>query len=155
VALGADGRHACGPHGRARSRPPPRACALPPRRSPTAVQAARRTPLDGPAAADLRTVLDHLIRRSMWIVGGDGWAYDIGSGGLDHGLASGHNVNVLVLETEGYSNTGGQTSKATPLGAVAKFAAADASRPQLDRAAPMPTGRLLGWYATASGSARI
>jgi pyruvate-ferredoxin/flavodoxin oxidoreductase len=60
----------------------------------------------------------------VWIVGGDGWAYDIGSGGLDHVLASGRNVNVLVLDTEVYSNTGGQMSKATPLGAVAKFAAA-------------------------------
>ena len=69
-------------------------------------------------------MLDHLIRRSVWIVGGDGWAYDIGSGGLDHVLASGRNVNVLVLDTEVYSNTGGQMSKATPLGAVAKFAAA-------------------------------
>ena len=75
-------------------------------------------------SADLRSVLDHLVRRSVWIVGGDGWAYDIGSGGLDHVLASGHNVNVLVLDTEVYSNTGGQMSKATPLGAVAKFAAA-------------------------------
>jgi pyruvate-ferredoxin/flavodoxin oxidoreductase len=79
--------------------------------------------LDSPAAVDLRSVRDHLIRRSVWIVGGDGWAYDIGSGGLDHVLASGHNVNVLVLDTEVYSNTGGQMSKATPLGAVAKFAA--------------------------------
>ena len=60
----------------------------------------------------------------MWIVGGDGWAYDIGSGGLDHVLASGRNINVLVLDTEVYSNTGGQMSKATPLGAVAKFSAA-------------------------------
>jgi pyruvate-ferredoxin/flavodoxin oxidoreductase len=73
---------------------------------------------------DLRSVVDHLVRRSVWIVGGDGWAYDIGSGGLDHVLASGRNVNVLVLDTEVYSNTGGQMSKATPLGAVAKFAAA-------------------------------
>ena len=64
------------------------------------------------------------MRRSVWIVGGDGWAYDIGSGGLDHVLASGRDVNVLVLDTEVYSNTGGQTSKSTPLGAVAKFAAA-------------------------------
>jgi pyruvate-ferredoxin/flavodoxin oxidoreductase len=80
--------------------------------------------LQGPGAADLRSVLDHLVRRSVWIVGGDGWAYDIGSGGLDHVLASGHNVNALVLDTEVYSNTGGQMSKATPLGAVAKFAAA-------------------------------
>ncbi|HJY68310.1 MAG TPA: 4Fe-4S binding protein, partial [Streptosporangiaceae bacterium] len=75
-------------------------------------------------AIDLRSVVDHLLRRSIWIVGGDGWAYDIGSGGLDHVLASGRNVNVLVLDTEVYSNTGGQASKATPLGAVAKFAAA-------------------------------
>jgi pyruvate-ferredoxin/flavodoxin oxidoreductase len=80
--------------------------------------------LDGPTAVDLRSVLDHLVRRSVWIVGGDGWAYDIGFGGLDHVLASGRDVNVLVLDTEVYSNTGGQMSKATPLGAVAKFAAA-------------------------------
>ena len=79
--------------------------------------------LDGPVVEDLRSVADHLVRRSVWIVGGDGWAYDIGSGGLDHVLASGRNVNVLVLDTEVYSNTGGQSSKATPLGAVAKFAA--------------------------------
>ena len=70
----------------------------------------------------------------MWIVGGDGWAYDIGSGGLDHVLASGHNVNVLVLDTEVYSNTGGQMSKATPLGAVAKFAAAGKTMPTKDLA---------------------
>ena len=76
------------------------------------------------AARDLLSVVDHLIRRSIWIVGGDGWAYDIGYGGLDHVLASGRNVNVLVLDTEVYSNTGGQASKATPLGAVAKFSAA-------------------------------
>ena len=76
------------------------------------------------AAKELLSVIDHLVRRSIWIVGGDGWAYDIGSGGLDHVLASGRNVNVLVLDTEVYSNTGGQSSKATPLGAVAKFAAA-------------------------------
>jgi pyruvate-ferredoxin/flavodoxin oxidoreductase len=85
---------------------------------------ARVKGMDRPAAADLASVVDHLIRRSVWIVGGDGWAYDIGFGGLDHVLASGRNVNVLVLDTEVYSNTGGQMSKATPLGAVAKFAAA-------------------------------
>ncbi len=84
----------------------------------------RLADLSGPVADDLRSVVDHLVRRSVWIVGGDGWAYDIGSGGLDHVLASGRNVNVLVLDTEVYSNTGGQMSKATPLGAVAKFAAA-------------------------------
>ncbi len=78
--------------------------------------------VDGTAADDLRSVVDFLVRRSVWIVGGDGWAYDIGSGGLDHVLSSGRNVNVLVLDTEVYSNTGGQASKATPLGAVAKFA---------------------------------
>ena len=79
---------------------------------------------DDEPARELLSVIDHLVRRSVWIVGGDGWAYDIGSGGLDHVLASGRNVNVLVLDTEVYSNTGGQSSKATPLGAVAKFAAA-------------------------------
>jgi pyruvate-ferredoxin/flavodoxin oxidoreductase len=88
---------------------------------------------DGPAA-DLRSVVDHLLRRSVWIVGGDGWAYDIGSGGLDHVLATGRNVNVLVLDTEVYSNTGGQSSKATPLGAVAKFASAGKTMPKKDLA---------------------
>jgi len=73
-------------------------------------------------AQDLLSVADHLVRRSIWIIGGDGWAYDIDSGGLDHILASGRDVNVLVLDTEVYSNTGGQMSKSTPLGAVAKFA---------------------------------
>jgi len=80
--------------------------------------------LDDETAHDLRSVVDHLVRRSVWIVGGDGWAYDIGYGGLDQVLASGRDVNLLVLDTEVYSNTGGQASKATPLGAVAKFAAA-------------------------------
>jgi pyruvate-ferredoxin/flavodoxin oxidoreductase len=80
--------------------------------------------MDGPIVSDLLSVVDHLVRRSVWIVGGDGWAYDIGAGGLDHVLASGRNVNVLVLDTEVYSNTGGQMSKSTPLGAVAKYAAA-------------------------------
>ena len=84
---------------------------------------AKLAPLDSEAARDLLSVVDHLVRRSIWIVGGDGWAYDIGYGGLDHVLASGRDVNVLVLDTEVYSNTGGQASKATPLGAVAKFAA--------------------------------
>jgi pyruvate-ferredoxin/flavodoxin oxidoreductase len=78
--------------------------------------------MSGQQVSDLRSVADHLLRRSVWIVGGDGWAYDIGSSGLDHVLASGRNVNILVLDTEVYSNTGGQASKATPLGAVAKFA---------------------------------
>ena len=79
---------------------------------------------DDEAAKDLLSVVNHFVRRSIWMVGGDGWAYDIGSGGLDHVLASGRDINVLVLDTEVYSNTGGQMSKATPLGAVAKFAAA-------------------------------
>jgi pyruvate-ferredoxin/flavodoxin oxidoreductase len=79
---------------------------------------------DDSKAKDLLSVMDHFVRRSIWIVGGDGWAYDIGYGGLDHVLASSRNVNVLVLDTEVYSNTGGQASKATPLGAVAKFSAA-------------------------------
>jgi pyruvate-ferredoxin/flavodoxin oxidoreductase len=74
-------------------------------------------------ARDLLAVADNLVRKSIWGVGGDGWAYDIGYGGLDHVLASGRNVNILVLDTEVYSNTGGQASKATPRGAVAKFAA--------------------------------
>ena len=90
--------------------------------------------LDGPLVTDLLSVIDHLVRRSVWIVGGDGWAYDIGSGGLDHVLASGRDVNVLVLDTEVYSNTGGQMSKATPLGAVAKFAAAGKTVPKKDLA---------------------
>jgi pyruvate-ferredoxin/flavodoxin oxidoreductase len=90
--------------------------------------------LDQALVADLLSVIDHLIRRSVWIVGGDGWAYDIGSGGLDHVLASGRNVNVLVLDTEVYSNTGGQMSKATPLGAVAKFASAGKTMPTKDLA---------------------
>ena len=78
--------------------------------------------LDDDAARDLLSVVDHLVRRSIWIVGGDGWAYDIGYGGLDHVLASGRDVNLLVLDTEVYSNTGGQMSKSTPLAATAKFA---------------------------------
>lgn len=80
--------------------------------------------MSGNQVEDLRSVADHLLRRSVWIVGGDGWAYDIGSAGVDHVLASGRNVNILVLDTEVYSNTGGQASKSTPMGAVAKFAAA-------------------------------
>ncbi len=79
--------------------------------------------LGGDPAAHLLSLADNFVKRSMWIIGGDGWAYDIGYGGLDHVLASGRNVNVLVLDTEVYSNTGGQASKATPRGAVAKFAA--------------------------------
>ncbi|MDZ7593517.1 MAG: pyruvate:ferredoxin (flavodoxin) oxidoreductase [Thiobacillus sp.] len=76
-----------------------------------------------PRAKELASVAEWLIRRSVWIIGGDGWAYDIGYGGLDHVLALPYDVNILVLDTEVYSNTGGQTSKATPIGAVAKFSA--------------------------------
>ncbi|MGB1128575.1 MAG: thiamine pyrophosphate-dependent enzyme, partial [Haloferula sp.] len=76
-----------------------------------------------PRAGELDALADFLVRKSVWICGGDGWAYDIGYGGLDHVMASGANVNILVMDTEVYSNTGGQSSKATPLGAVAKFAA--------------------------------
>jgi pyruvate-ferredoxin/flavodoxin oxidoreductase len=79
--------------------------------------------IDTPEARDLFTLAGSLVKKSVWIVGGDGWAYDIGYGGLDHVLASGRNVNILVLDTEVYSNTGGQASKSTPRGAVAKFAA--------------------------------
>jgi pyruvate-ferredoxin/flavodoxin oxidoreductase len=77
-----------------------------------------------PTAKNLLSLADHFIRRSVWVLGGDGWAYDIGYGGLDHVIASGRNVNILVMDTEVYSNTGGQMSKATPVGAIAKFAAA-------------------------------
>ncbi|MCF8706953.1 pyruvate:ferredoxin (flavodoxin) oxidoreductase [Rhizorhapis sp. SPR117] len=83
---------------------------------------------------DLRALAEYLVRRSLWTVGGDGWAYDIGSGGLDHVLAQTRDVNVLVLDTEVYSNTGGQSSKATPLGAAAKFAAAGKRTPRKDLA---------------------
>jgi len=80
--------------------------------------------MTSPEAARLGWLADYLVRKNVWIVGGDGWAYDIGFGGLDHVLSTGRDVNVLVLDTEVYSNTGGQQSKATPLGAAAKFASA-------------------------------
>jgi pyruvate-ferredoxin/flavodoxin oxidoreductase len=95
---------------------------------------ARLEDVDTAEARDLVAVADALVKKSVWIVGGDGWAYDIGYGGLDHVLASGHNVNLLVLDTEVYSNTGGQASKATPRGAVAKFAAAGKGTPKKDLA---------------------
>ena len=85
-------------------------------------------------AAQLVSLADYLVKKSVWIVGGDGWAYDIGYGGLDHVLAMGRDVNILVLDTEVYSNTGGQMSKATPRGAVAKFAAGGKPRPKKDLA---------------------
>ncbi len=88
-----------------------------------------------PEARRLAALADFLVSKSVWIVGGDGWAYDIGFGGLDHVLSSGRDVNVLVLDTEVYSNTGGQASKATPRAAVAKFAAAGKAQPRKDLAA--------------------
>ena len=93
--------------------------------------------LNGSASSDSRDLLaiaDSLVKRAVWIVGGDGWAYDIGYGGLDHVLSSGRNVNILVLDSEVYSNTGGQTSKSTPRGAVAKFSAGGKSTAKKDLA---------------------
>jgi pyruvate-ferredoxin/flavodoxin oxidoreductase len=92
-------------------------------------------PLGGPDARRLERLADYLVRKSIWLVGGDGWAYDIGFGGLDHVMAVGKDVNILVLDTEVYSNTGGQQSKATPLGAAAKFASAGKSTAKKDLAA--------------------
>lgn len=88
--------------------------------------------VDDPLAQNLLSIADVFTRKSVWIVGGDGWAYDIGYGGLDHVLASGRNVNILVLDTEVYSNTGGQASKSTPRAAVAKFAAQGKGMPKKD-----------------------
>jgi pyruvate-ferredoxin/flavodoxin oxidoreductase len=101
-------------------------------------------PLEGPVR-ELLDLADELVAKSVWIVGGDGWAYDIGSAGLDHVLASGRDVNVLVLDTEVYSNTGGQASKSTPRGAVAKFAANGKSSGKKD----------LGMMATAYGNVYV
>jgi pyruvate-ferredoxin/flavodoxin oxidoreductase len=95
--------------------------------------------LNSPDAKQLLSLADYLVKKSVWILGGDGWAYDIGYGGLDHVLASGHNVNVLVMDTEVYSNTGGQSSKATPRGAVAKFAAGGKPGPKKDLGMMMMT----------------
>ncbi|HEX7972764.1 MAG TPA: pyruvate:ferredoxin (flavodoxin) oxidoreductase [Anaerolineales bacterium] len=92
----------------------------------------RLAEIDDPRAHDLVSLADNLVRKSVWILGGDGWAYDIGYGGLDHVLASGRNVNVLVLDTEVYSNTGGQASKSTPRAAVARFAAQGKNTPKKD-----------------------
>jgi pyruvate-ferredoxin/flavodoxin oxidoreductase len=88
--------------------------------------------IDAPEARRLESIADYLVPKSVWIVGGDGWAYDIGFGGLDHVLSSGRKVNVLVLDTEVYSNTGGQQSKATPMAAAAKFASAGKATPKKD-----------------------
>jgi pyruvate-ferredoxin/flavodoxin oxidoreductase len=94
----------------------------------------RLADLDAPEARRLLDLADYLVRKSVWVVGGDGWAYDIGYGGLDHVLATGRDVNVLVLDTEVYSNTGGQQSKATPRGAAAKFASAGKATAKKDLA---------------------
>jgi len=88
--------------------------------------------MDSADARNLLSLADYLVKKSVWIIGGDGWAYDIGYGGLDHVLASGKDVNVLVLDTEVYSNTGGQSSKSTPRGAVAKFSADGKNLPKKD-----------------------
>jgi pyruvate-ferredoxin/flavodoxin oxidoreductase len=101
--------------------------------------------LPGPDAPALGTIADELVRRSVWIVGGDGWAYDIGFSGVDHVLASGRDVNLLVLDTEVYSNTGGQASKATPRAAVAKFAMGGKPTPKKD----------LGMIALAYGNVYV
>ncbi len=106
---------------------------------------ARLRGVDRPVARELERLADYLVRKSVWIVGGDGWAYDIGYGGLDHVLSLGRDVNILVLDTEVYSNTGGQQSKATPLGAAAKFASAGKRTPKKD----------LGLMAMASGHAYV
>lgn len=88
--------------------------------------------ISSPEAKHLNELADYLIRKSVWIFGGDGWAYDIGFGGLDHAIASGKNINILVIDTGVYSNTGGQQSKATPMGASAKFATAGKALPKKD-----------------------
>lgn len=92
----------------------------------------RQKDINSQLVEDINTLQDVFINQSLWIIGGDGWAYDIGYGGLDHVLASGENVNILVLDTEVYSNTGGQASKSTPTGAVAKFASGGKKRPKKD-----------------------
>lgn len=101
--------------------------------------------LDDPRARRLELLADHLVKKSVWIIGGDGWAYDIGFGGLDHVLWSGRDVNILVMDTEVYSNTGGQSSKATPLGASAKFAVSGKELPKKD----------LALYAMMNGTAYV
>ena len=88
--------------------------------------------IDSEEAKHLNELADYLIKKSVWILGGDGWAYDIGFGGLDHAIASGKNINILVMDTGVYSNTGGQQSKATPMGASAKFATAGKALPKKD-----------------------
>ncbi len=106
--------------------------ALAAQRARVAALRAKLATLPGPEPRLLEALADYLVRKSVWIVGGDGWAYDIGYGGLDHVLAQNRDVNILVLDTEVYSNTGGQQSKSTPLGAAAKFASAGKAVPKKD-----------------------
>ena len=115
------------------------------RRGQVALLRQRLRDVPAPEARWLEELADALVPKSVWLVGGDGWAYDIGFGGLDHVLATGRNVNVLVLDTEVYSNTGGQQSKATPLGAAAKFAVAGKETPKKD----------LGMIAMSYGSVYV
>jgi pyruvate-ferredoxin/flavodoxin oxidoreductase len=98
-----------------------------------------------PTAKRLATLADYLVKKSVWCIGGDGWAYDIGYGGLDHVIATDRNINLLDLDTEVYSNTGGQASKSTPLGAVAQFAAGGKKMPKKD----------LGLMAMSYGTAYV
>ena len=95
---------------------------------------AKLATMNSEEAKHLSEIADYLIKKSVWIIGGDGWAYDIGFGGVDHVIASGRNVNILVVDTGVYSNTGGQQSKATPMGASAKFATAGKELPKKDLA---------------------
>jgi pyruvate-ferredoxin/flavodoxin oxidoreductase len=114
------------------------------RRRVTALRESLRG-IDDPRARRLELLADYLVKKSVWIVGGDGWAYDIGFGGLDHVLWSGRDVNILVMDTEVYSNTGGQSSKATPMGASAKFAVSGKELPKKD----------LALYAMMNGTAYV
>ena len=142
-AAGASSRRSCPPGSPTRSSPPISAteAGIQAQRERVAAAAQRRLGercrIRPRRRDELEPLADYLVKKSVWIVGGDGWAYDIGYGGLDHVLASGANVNVLVLDTEVYSNTGGQESKATPIGAVAKFAVGRQARRQ---EGPRPDG---------------
>ena len=123
----------------------PAAAEIEPQRRRVEMLKERLAAIATPEARRLAEIADALVRKSVWIVGGDGWAYDIGFGGLDHVLASGRDVNILVLDTEVYSNTGGQQSKSTPFGAVAKFASAGKRSPKKD----------LGMIAMSTGRAYV
>jgi len=124
---------------------PPGAADIEPQRRRVATLREKLASIGTPEARRLSEIADALVKKIVWIVGGDGWAYDIGFGGLDHVLASGRDVNILVLDTEVYSNTGGQQSKSTPFGAVAKFASAGKRAPKKD----------LGMIAMGTGRAYV